>query len=64
MGDGAGGEASGMTSTYSFEDGLSVHRLGFGAMRLTEWDHVKDGAAAVARRAADLGVTFFDTANG
>ncbi len=52
-----------MTSTYTFEDGRSVHRLGFGAMRLTGWDHVKDGAAAVARRAAELGVTFFDTAD-
>ncbi len=52
-----------MTSTYTFEDGLSVHRLGFGAMRLTEWDHVKDGAQSVARRAAELGVTFFDTAD-
>lgn len=52
-----------MTSTFSFEDGFSVHRLGFGAMRLTEWDHVKDGAKAVARRAAELGVTFFDTAD-
>ncbi|WP_103348458.1 aldo/keto reductase [Amycolatopsis sp. CA-128772] len=52
-----------MTSTYSFEDGFSVHRVGFGAMRLTEWDHVNDGAKAVARRAAELGVTFFDTAD-
>src|SRR4051794_34479166 len=52
-----------MTSTYTFEDGVSVRRLGFGAMRLTEWDHVRDGAAAVARRAAELGVTFFDTAD-
>ncbi|KDN23277.1 aldo/keto reductase [Amycolatopsis rifamycinica] len=52
-----------MTTTYTFEDGLSVHRLGFGAMRLTEWEHVKDGAHAVARRAAELGVTFFDTAD-
>ncbi|MGW3958572.1 aldo/keto reductase [Amycolatopsis sp. NPDC005003] len=52
-----------MTSTYTFEDGLSVHRLGFGAMRLTEWDHVPRGADAVARRAAELGVTFFDTAD-
>ncbi|WP_072481927.1 aldo/keto reductase [Amycolatopsis australiensis] len=52
-----------MTSTYTFEDGLSVRRLGFGAMRLTEWDYVPVGAAAVARRAAELGVTFFDTAD-
>ncbi len=52
-----------MTSTYTFEDGFTVHRLGFGAMRLTEWDHARDGAEAVARRAAELGVTFFDTAD-
>ncbi|WP_410587799.1 aldo/keto reductase [Amycolatopsis sp. lyj-23] len=52
-----------MTSTYTFEDGFSVHRLGFGAMRLTEWDQVNDGAEQVARRAAELGVTFFDTAD-
>jgi pyridoxine 4-dehydrogenase len=52
-----------MTSTYTFEDGFTVRRLGFGAMRLTEWDHVPAGSAAVARRAADLGVTFFDTAD-
>ncbi len=52
-----------MTSTYTFDDGFSVRRLGFGAMRLTGWDHVPAGAAAVARRAAELGVTFFDTAD-
>ncbi|VVJ15764.1 Putative oxidoreductase [Amycolatopsis camponoti] len=52
-----------MTSTYTFDDGVSVRRLGFGAMRLTEWDHVPAGAATVARRAAELGVTFFDTAD-
>ena len=52
-----------MTSTYTFEDGTSVRRLGFGAMRLTEWDHIRDGAAAIARRAVELGVTFFDTAD-
>jgi pyridoxine 4-dehydrogenase len=63
VGDTTGGDASGMTSTYTFEDGLSVQRLGFGAMRLTEWDHVKDGAKTVARRAVELGVTFFDTAD-
>jgi len=47
---------------------LSVNRLGFGAMRITGsgiWgepaDH--DGAIAVLRRAAELGVDFFDTAD-
>jgi aryl-alcohol dehydrogenase-like predicted oxidoreductase len=47
---------------------LIVNRLGFGAMRITGsgiWgepaDH--DGAIAVLRRAAELGVDFFDTAD-
>lgn len=47
---------------------LIVNRLGFGAMRITGsgiWgepaDH--DGAVAVLRRAAELGVDFFDTAD-
>jgi pyridoxine 4-dehydrogenase len=47
---------------------ISVHRLGFGAMRLTGkgiWGPPKDrtGALAVLRRAADLGVNFIDTAD-
>jgi pyridoxine 4-dehydrogenase len=46
----------------------SVHRLGFGAMRLTGpgiWGPPKDRKAAVAvlRRAVELGVTFIDTAD-
>jgi len=45
-----------------------VHRLGFGAMRLTGegiWGPPKDrkGALAVLRRAVDLGVNFIDTAD-
>jgi aryl-alcohol dehydrogenase-like predicted oxidoreductase len=47
---------------------LTVHRLGFGAMRITGqgiWgpppDH--DAAIAVLRRAVELGVNFIDTAN-
>ncbi|MET9224464.1 aldo/keto reductase [Lentzea sp. NPDC003310] len=40
---------------------LPVHRLGFGAMRLPAHDPA--AAHALARRAADLGVTFFDTAD-
>jgi pyridoxine 4-dehydrogenase len=47
---------------------ISVHRLGFGAMRLTGegiWGPPKDrkGALAVLRRAAELGVNFIDTAD-
>ena len=50
------------------EDGRVVHRLGFGTMRLTgsgAWGPPADPDAAVAvlRRAADLGVDFYDTAD-
>jgi aryl-alcohol dehydrogenase-like predicted oxidoreductase len=44
---------------------LPVHRLGFGAMRLTGQPARLDRSAAIgiARRAVDLGVTFIDTAD-
>jgi pyridoxine 4-dehydrogenase len=47
---------------------LPVHRLGFGAMRLTGegiWGPPKDRKAAIAvlRRAVELGVNFIDTAD-
>ncbi len=47
---------------------LIVNRLGFGAMRITGsgiWGEPAnhDGAIAVLKRAADLGVDFFDTAD-
>jgi pyridoxine 4-dehydrogenase len=47
---------------------ISVHRLGYGAMRLTGegiWGPPKDRKAAltVLRRAVDLGVNFIDTAD-
>jgi len=47
---------------------ISVHRLGFGAMRLTGegiWGPPKDrkGAIAVLRRAVELDVNFIDTAD-
>ena len=47
---------------------VSVHRLGFGAMRLTGegiWGPPKDKKAALAvlRRAVELGVNFIDTAD-
>nr|BFE57044.1 aldo/keto reductase [Dactylosporangium thailandense] len=44
---------------------LNVHRIGLGAMRLTggpAWLSREDGMA-VARRAVELGVQFFDTAD-
>lgn len=51
-----------------FGDDLRVHRLGFGAMRLTGegiWGLPKDRKAALAvlRRAVELGVNFIDTAD-
>jgi Aldo/keto reductase family len=47
---------------------ISVNRLGFGAMRLTDegiWGPPKDrkGALAVLRRAVELDVNFIDTAD-
>src|SRR6201981_3693777 len=47
---------------------ISVHRLGFGAMRLTGegiWVPPKDrkGALTILRRAVELGVNFIDTAD-
>lgn len=52
----------------SFGSELSVHRLGFGAMRLTGagiWGPPSDRKAAlnVLRRAVELGVNFIDTAD-
>jgi aryl-alcohol dehydrogenase-like predicted oxidoreductase len=57
-----------MTSTFAIGGDLVVPRLGFGAMRLTgqpgnfgpyaDWE---DGVALL-RRAAELGIRFFDTA--
>lgn len=53
---------------FTFASGLTVNRLGYGAMRLTgqpgnfgaynDWA----GGLALLRRAADLGVNFFDSA--
>ena len=47
---------------------LTVHRLGYGAMRITGdgiWGEPedRDGAKATLRRAVELGVTFIDTAD-
>jgi aryl-alcohol dehydrogenase-like predicted oxidoreductase len=53
------------TLTMTIGGDLPVHRLGFGAMRLTgapNWPDRGD-AIATARRAVELGVTFVDTAD-
>jgi pyridoxine 4-dehydrogenase len=57
-----------MTSdTLVISGELTVRRLGFGALRLTEWDPMGPAewaaAAGVARRAVELGVNFLDTAD-
>ncbi len=56
------------SGTFSLGGDLSVHRLGYGAMRLTGngiWGEPKDPetAKAVLRRAVELGVNFIDTAD-
>lgn len=56
------------TATITLGGQLTVHRLGYGAMRLTGpgiWGPPADRAAAVAvlRRAVELGVNFIDTAD-
>jgi pyridoxine 4-dehydrogenase len=55
------------SGTFSLGGTLPVHRLGFGAMRITGdgvWGPPKDTAEALAvlRRASELGVNFIDTA--
>ena len=57
-----------LAGSISLGGEISVHRLGFGAMRLTGegiWGPPKDrnGALAVLRRAVDLDVNFMDTAD-
>jgi pyridoxine 4-dehydrogenase len=42
--------------------GLTVNRMGFGAMRLTSGDGGRERAVAVLRRAVELGVNHIDTA--
>ena len=56
------------SGTFSLGGDLPVHRLGFGAMRITGpgvWGEPKDpeGAKAVLRKAVELGVNFIDTAD-
>jgi pyridoxine 4-dehydrogenase len=55
------------SGTFTYAD-QTVHRLGFGAMRITGagvWGYPDDvdNALAVLRRAAELGVDFIDTAD-
>ena len=52
-------------STVTIGGDLPVHRLGFGAMRLTGEPArlERPTAIAIARRAVELGVTFIDTAD-
>jgi pyridoxine 4-dehydrogenase len=57
-----------LAGNISLGGGLSVHRLGFGAMRITGegiWGPPKDRKVSVAvlRRAVELGVNFIDTAD-
>ncbi|HJT92750.1 MAG TPA: aldo/keto reductase, partial [Mycobacterium sp.] len=56
------------SGTFTIGGGLTVNRLGFGAMRLTGkgvWGPPadRDECIRVLRRAVDLGVNFIDTAN-
>lgn len=56
------------SGTFRIGGELEVYRLGFGAMRVTGdgiWGPPKDAAEAkrTLRRAAELGINFFDTAN-
>jgi len=56
------------TQTFTFSDGKTVNRLGYGAMRLTgqpgNFGPYKDwpGGIELLQRAYDLGVNFFDSA--
>ena len=56
------------SGTFQLGGDLTVHRLGYGAMRLTGegiWGEPKDGAEAlkVLQRAVELGIDFIDTSD-
>ena len=56
------------SGTFAIGGDMTVNRLGYGAMRITGdgiWGEPKDveGAKQVLRRAVELGVNFFDTAD-
>ena len=60
--------ATAVSPTFKLGGTLQIHRLGYGAMRLTGdgvWGEPKDrdGAKQVLRRAVELGVDFIDTAD-
>ncbi len=60
--------ATAIDPTFKLGGQLEIHRLGFGAMRITGegiWGEPKDREAAksVLRRAVELGVDFIDTAD-
>jgi pyridoxine 4-dehydrogenase len=60
--------ATGTATTFRLGGDLEIHRLGFGAMRITGkgiWGEPKDREEAkrVLRRAVELGVDFIDTAD-
>ena len=64
----AGDNIAAPSGTFRIGGDLDVVRLGFGTMQLTGegvwgWPEDRDNAVAVLRRAAELGVTFFDTAD-
>lgn len=57
-----------VTTTLTLDADRTIHRLGFGAMRITGagiWGAPRDveGAVRVLKRAVDLGVNFIDTAD-
>jgi pyridoxine 4-dehydrogenase len=63
-----GSPLAGSSGTVSLGGELTVHRLGFGAMRITGdgiWGPPRDPVSvlAVLRRATELGVNFIDTAD-
>jgi pyridoxine 4-dehydrogenase len=66
--DGQGQSPAAASGTFRIGNELPVHRLGFGAMRITGkgiWGEPRDKpeAIAVLRRSLELGVTFIDTAD-
>ena len=57
-----------MNTTFTLGGDLTVHRLGFGAMRVTGegiwgWPPDRENALRVLRRVVDLGVNLIDTAD-
>src|SRR5882757_6069125 len=66
--DSSPSSAAAASGIFKLGGGLPVHRLGFGAMRITGegvWGEPKDPAEArrVLRKAVELGVNLIDTAD-